>query len=95
MVFSRCVISRIASDIDPEVRTLRRGKHRLFLWAGREADGSDDSATPSKLGVRDEMGRLEKVCKHTRIVADVLTVPDSLSRSTSEGTYPSLIGWTI
>ena len=94
MVFSRCVISRSTSDIDPEARTLRRGKHRLFLWAGREADGSDDSVTPSKLGVRDEMGRLEKVCEHARIVVGVLTAPDSLSRSTSEGTYPSPIGWT-
>ena len=44
-----------------DCRTLRRGKHRLLLWPGKEADGSMESATPSKLGVRDEMGRLEKV----------------------------------
>lgn len=43
------------------VRTLRRGKHRLLLWAGQEADGSMQTKTPSKLGSRDEMGRLEKV----------------------------------
>lgn len=43
------------------VRTLRRGKHRLLLWAGQEADGSMETKTPSKLGSRDEMGRLEKV----------------------------------
>ena len=43
------------------IRTLRRGKHRLFLWPGIEADGSIESATPSKWGTRDEMGRLEKV----------------------------------
>ncbi|KAH7884554.1 putative atypical/PIKK/PI3K protein kinase [Phlebopus sp. FC_14] len=43
--------------------TLRRGKHRLLLWAGQEADGSMDTKTPSKLGTRDEMGRLEKLVK--------------------------------
>ncbi|KIJ66818.1 hypothetical protein HYDPIDRAFT_26239 [Hydnomerulius pinastri MD-312] len=43
--------------------TLRRGKHRLLLWAGQEADGSMESKTPSKLGTRDEMGRLEKLVK--------------------------------
>lgn len=60
------VVPGSTSDVNPGVRTLRRGKHRLFLWAGREADGSDDSATPSKLGTRDEMGRLEKVRAHSR-----------------------------
>ncbi|KAG1740390.1 kinase-like domain-containing protein [Suillus occidentalis] len=43
--------------------TLRRGKHRLLLWAGQEADGSMQTKTPSKLGSRDEMGRLEKLVK--------------------------------
>ena len=43
------------------LRTLRRGKHRLLLWPGIEADGSVESMTPSKLAVQDEMGRLEKV----------------------------------
>ncbi|KAL0954695.1 hypothetical protein HGRIS_003644 [Hohenbuehelia grisea] len=43
--------------------TLRRGKHRLWLWPGVEADGSVESSTPSKLVVRDEMGRLEKLVK--------------------------------
>src|ERR1700729_3536115 len=42
-------------------RTLRRGKHRLLLWPDQEADGSMESTTPSKIGARDEMGRLEKV----------------------------------
>ncbi|KAG6840119.1 hypothetical protein C0991_008879 [Blastosporella zonata] len=47
--------------------TLRRGKHRLLLWPGIEADGSIDTTTPSKLETRDEMGRLEKlVKKHQR-----------------------------
>ncbi|KIM64269.1 hypothetical protein SCLCIDRAFT_1213365 [Scleroderma citrinum Foug A] len=43
--------------------TLRRGKHRLLLWLDQEADGSMESKTPSKLGTRDEMGRLEKLVK--------------------------------
>jgi phosphatidylinositol 3-kinase len=42
-------------------RTLRRGKHRLLLWQGKEADGSMETTTPSKSGTEDEMGRLEKV----------------------------------
>jgi phosphatidylinositol 3-kinase len=45
-------------------RTLRRGKHRLLLWPGIEADGSVESTTPSKIpGTTDEMGRLEKLVK--------------------------------
>ncbi|KAK4046921.1 Phosphatidylinositol (PI) 3-kinase [Microbotryomycetes sp. JL201] len=44
--------------------TLRKGKQRLYLWRGREADGATDSNTPSKLALRqDEMGRLEKLVK--------------------------------
>ncbi|KAF9000637.1 atypical/PIKK/PI3K protein kinase [Cyathus striatus] len=43
--------------------TLRRGKHRLFLWPGIEADGSLETSTPSKLETQDEMGRLEKLVK--------------------------------
>ena len=35
----------------------------MLLWAGQEADGSMQTKTPSKLGVRDEMGRLEKAGK--------------------------------
>ncbi|KAF9048681.1 kinase-like domain-containing protein [Panaeolus papilionaceus] len=43
--------------------TLRRGKHRLLLWQGLEADGSVETSTPSKLATQDEMGRLEKLVK--------------------------------
>ncbi|KAF9484364.1 phosphatidylinositol 3-kinase [Pholiota conissans] len=43
--------------------TLRRGKHRLLLWPGVEADGSLETTTPSKLVTQDEMGRLEKLVK--------------------------------
>lgn len=42
---------------------LRRGKHRLVLWPGVEADGSLETSTPSKLATQDEMGRLEKLVK--------------------------------
>lgn len=45
-------------------RTLRRGKHRMVLWPDREADGANETTTPSKIGTRDEMGRLEKVRKN-------------------------------
>ena len=44
-----------------QCRTLRRGKHRLLLWPGHEADGSVETRTPSKVDMKDEMGRLEKV----------------------------------
>jgi len=47
--------------------TLKKGKQRLYLWKGLEADGRVESDTPSKVGLRDEMGRLEKlVRKHER-----------------------------
>ncbi|KAF6754471.1 atypical/PIKK/PI3K protein kinase [Ephemerocybe angulata] len=42
---------------------LRRGKHRMVLWPGVEADGSLETSTPSKLANQDEMGRLEKLVK--------------------------------
>ncbi|TFK83452.1 atypical/PIKK/PI3K protein kinase [Polyporus arcularius HHB13444] len=42
---------------------LRRGKHRMILWPDREADGANETTTPSKIGVRDEVGRLEKLLK--------------------------------
>ena len=45
--------------------TLRKGKQRVRLWRGVEADGSAESSTPSKVvpgvGEEDEMGRLEKI----------------------------------
>ncbi|GAA5933309.1 hypothetical protein JCM10213_001246 [Rhodosporidiobolus nylandii] len=47
--------------------TLRKGKQRLYLWKGVAADGSAETETPSKVGLKDEMGRLEKlVKKHER-----------------------------
>lgn len=58
---------------------MRRGKHRLLLWAGQEADGSMQTKTPSKLGNRDEMGRLEKVGSTTALwyAASFLTFPSA------------------
>ncbi|CAI2174621.1 6179_t:CDS:10, partial [Funneliformis geosporum] len=43
--------------------TLRKGKHKLFLWPDVEADGRDRTTTPSKVGEEDEMDRLEKLVK--------------------------------
>ncbi|SNX81777.1 related to phosphatidylinositol 3-kinase [Melanopsichium pennsylvanicum] len=44
--------------------TLKSAQHRLFLWKGVKADGSVETATPSKVGeMKDEMGRLEKLIK--------------------------------
>ncbi|GAA5991028.1 hypothetical protein JCM10908_006509 [Rhodotorula pacifica] len=43
--------------------TLRKGKQRLYLWKGVRADPHDASETPSKVGLKDEMGRLEKLVK--------------------------------
>ncbi|KAG2131308.1 putative atypical/PIKK/PI3K protein kinase [Suillus bovinus] len=47
----------------PSSLTLCRGKHCLLLWVCEEADSSMQTETPSKLGIRDEMGRLEKLVK--------------------------------
>ncbi|SPO21038.1 related to phosphatidylinositol 3-kinase [Ustilago trichophora] len=44
--------------------TLKSAQHRLFVWKGAKADGSVETATPSKVGeMKDEMGRLEKLIK--------------------------------
>lgn len=44
-------------------QTLKKGKQRLFLWPKQQADGSVETETPSKVGLKDEMGRLEKLVK--------------------------------
>ena len=45
--------------------TLRKGRHRLYLHHGKEADGSVKSQTPSKLpGQSDELDRLDGLLKH-------------------------------
>jgi hypothetical protein len=75
------------------IRTLRRGKHRLLLWLGVEADGSMESTTPSKLATPDEMGRLERVRDYTSFKQSVgLTPYYSLWRNTSEEIFRDLIG---
>ncbi|GAA5927147.1 phosphatidylinositol 3-kinase VPS34 [Sporobolomyces koalae] len=43
--------------------TLKRGQQRVYLWKHTKADGTSESHTPSKIGFRDEMGRLEKLVK--------------------------------
>ncbi len=35
----------------------------MILWPDREADGANETTTPSKIGTRDETGRLEKLIK--------------------------------
>ena len=35
----------------------------MILWPDREADGANETTTPSKIGTRDESGRLEKLIK--------------------------------
>ena len=61
-------------------RTLRRGKHRLLLWQGQEADGSVDTKTPSKIGLHDEMGRLEKVLPISKFTRHVLILPQLMKK---------------
>ncbi|GAA5895415.1 phosphatidylinositol 3-kinase VPS34 [Sporobolomyces salmoneus] len=44
--------------------TLKKGKQRLYLWKGRPGDTKRrENETPSKVGLKDEMGRLEKLVK--------------------------------
>ncbi|KAI9320243.1 phosphatidylinositol 3-kinase [Dichotomocladium elegans] len=43
--------------------TLRKGKHKLHLWPGQEADGRDDTKTPSDVKIDDDMEKLEKLVK--------------------------------
>lgn len=43
--------------------TLKKGKQRLVLWKGVEGDGRVETGTSSKVGIKDEMGRLEKLVK--------------------------------
>ena len=41
--------------------TLRRGKQKLHIWTGKEADGRVNTTTPSKIKMDDDMEKLEKV----------------------------------
>ncbi|KAG1204363.1 hypothetical protein G6F70_000580 [Rhizopus microsporus] len=45
--------------------TLRKGKQKLHLWPDREADGKQDTSTPSKIKTKDsdDMNKLEKLVK--------------------------------
>jgi phosphatidylinositol 3-kinase len=42
---------------------MRKGKHKLYVWPGVEADGKNETATPSELKENNEMDRLEKLVK--------------------------------
>ena len=88
---ARCLSYSYATCRD--ARSLRRGKHRLYLWPGREADGSNETSTPSKTSTRDEMGRLEKVCRLKIQECNVSSLARfSLSRNTNEVIFPSRTG---
>lgn len=86
-----CLLSHFKPALN---RTLRRGKHRLMLWHGVEADGRVDTTTPSKIGSKDEMGRLEKVglpsCLRLLRISPALT--HSLLKSMNEVIYQSPTG---
>ncbi|KAI8329836.1 kinase-like domain-containing protein [Chlamydoabsidia padenii] len=43
--------------------TLRKGKHKLHIWAAKEADGRTLTTTPSKVDVTNDMDKLEKLVK--------------------------------
>ncbi|KAI9268862.1 kinase-like domain-containing protein [Phascolomyces articulosus] len=43
--------------------TLRRGKQKLHIWPGKEADGRVNTTTPSKVKMDDDMEKLEKLVK--------------------------------
>ncbi|KAI8064613.1 kinase-like domain-containing protein [Gongronella butleri] len=43
--------------------TLRKGKHKLFVWQDQEADGRAESRTPSKVKSTNDMDKLEKFLK--------------------------------
>lgn len=63
----RSVIGGSTMRLFGKKHTLKKGKQRLYLWPNTPADGTVNSDTPSKVGLRDEMGRLEKlVKKHER-----------------------------
>ena len=60
---SRHVVGGATMRLFGKKCTLKKGKQRLFLWRGTHADGRSESETPSKVGLKDEMGRLEKLVK--------------------------------
>lgn len=61
--FKREVVGGSTLRLFGNKSTLKKGKQRLYLWKGKRGDGSSDTGTPSKVGLKDEMGRLEKLVK--------------------------------
>lgn len=60
--------------------TLRRGKQKLLVHRGREADGSERTTTPSKPLKRTKMDELEKVTfSHPSTAIILLLFPDILA----------------
>lgn len=42
---------------------MRKGKHKLYVWPGVEADGKNETSTPSRLKTTSELDRLERLVK--------------------------------
>jgi Phosphoinositide 3-kinase C2 len=42
---------------------MRKGKHKLYVWPDVEADGKNETSTPSKLKTTSELDRLERLVK--------------------------------
>lgn len=59
---------------------MRKGKHKLYVWPGVEADGKNETTTPSKIKTNNELDRLEKLVKK-HDAGDIQTVDwlDSLA----------------
>lgn len=51
----------LAATDNDALSTIRRGKQKLHLWPGQEADGRVDTITPSKVKTNSDMDKLEKV----------------------------------
>ena len=43
------------------ISTIKKGRHKLFLWPWVEGDGQVETTTPSKPSTNSEAVRLEKV----------------------------------
>ncbi|KAJ3092312.1 Phosphatidylinositol (PI) 3-kinase [Quaeritorhiza haematococci] len=43
--------------------TLKKGKHKLYVWAFKETDGRVQTSTPSKINDSSDMDRLEKLMR--------------------------------
>lgn len=47
-----------------DIRELKQGKHKLYIWPSREADGNHESSTKSRIFINDEWTKIEKALKN-------------------------------